>query len=107
MAYKNTRGYEVFPRLDNNSIGTYSFFSYSGFLDLGFEFANGNPYEIRIANEIDEHYRLIVSKTIKDHYTSAAAKSYFISLEGQKISLPAKFLPSQTLLEKRRNLLVG
>ncbi len=55
----------------------------------------------------DEHYRLIVSKAIKDHYTNAAAKSYFIKLEGQKMSLPAKFLPSQTLLEKHRDLLVG
>ncbi len=53
----------------------------------------------------DEHYRLIVSKAIKDHYTDAAAKSYFINLEGQKMSLPAKFLPSQALLEKHRELL--
>ena len=55
----------------------------------------------------DEDYRLIVSKSIKDHYTDAAAKSYFINLEGQKISLPAKFLPSQALLGKHRDLLVG
>ena len=43
--------------LDTNKIGVYSFFSCSGFLDLGFELANGNPYEIRMANEIDEHFR--------------------------------------------------
>ena len=55
----------------------------------------------------DEHYHLIVSKAIKDHYTDAAAKSYFINFEGQEMSLPAKFLPSQTLLEKHRDLLVG
>ena len=55
----------------------------------------------------DEHYRLIVSKAIKDHYTDAAAKSYFLDLEGQAISLPAKFLPSQSLLEKHRELLAG
>ncbi len=55
----------------------------------------------------DDDYRLIVSEAIKDHYTDAAAKSYFINLEGQKMSLPAKFLPSQTLLEKHRDLLVG
>ena len=53
----------------------------------------------------DEHYRLIVSKEIKTHYTDAAAKSYFINLEGLKMSLPAKFLPSQALLEKHRDLL--
>lgn len=55
----------------------------------------------------DEHYRLVVSKSIKDHYTSAAAKSYFTDREGQKIIMPVKFLPSQALLEKHRGLLVG
>ena len=55
----------------------------------------------------DEHYRLIVSKAIKDHYTDAAANSYFINFEGQKMSLPAKFLPSQALLAKHRALLAG
>ena len=46
-------------------------------------------------------------KAIKDHYTSAAAKSYFTDREGQKIIMPVKFLPSQALLEKHRILLVG
>ena len=55
----------------------------------------------------DEHYRLVVSKAIKDHYTDAAAKSYFIALEGQKMTLPAKFQPSQALLEKHRESLAG
>ena len=40
----------------------------------------------------DKRYRLIVSKTIKGHYTDAAAKSCFINLEGQKMPLPAKLL---------------
>ena len=35
----------------------YSFFSCSGFLDLGFERANGCPYTIRMANEINEDFR--------------------------------------------------
>ena len=55
----------------------------------------------------DEKYRLVVSKSIKDHYTSAAAKSYFMDREGQKIIMPVKFLPSQALLEKHRTLLAG
>ena len=53
----------------------------------------------------DEHYRLIVSKDVKGHCTSAAAKSYFIDREGEKIIMPTKYLPSQTLLEKHRALL--
>lgn len=55
----------------------------------------------------DEHYRLVVSKEIKDHYTDAAAKSYFLNREGQTMSLPTKFLPSQPLLEKHRELMAG
>ena len=55
----------------------------------------------------DENYRLIVSKSIKDHYTSAAAKSYFTAHEGQKIIMPVRFLPSQSLLSKHRELLAG
>lgn len=35
----------------------------------------------------------------------AAAKSYFLDHEGQTMSLPTKFLPSQMLLEKHRELL--
>ena len=55
----------------------------------------------------DDDYRLIVSKAIKDHYTDEAAKSYFLDREGQTMSLPIKFLPSQSLLEKHRELLAG
>jgi dTDP-D-glucose 4,6-dehydratase len=55
----------------------------------------------------DEHYRLVVSKEIKDLYTDVAARSYFFDCEGQTMTLPAKFLPSQSLLEKHRELLAG
>jgi putative restriction endonuclease len=55
----------------------------------------------------DEDYRLVVSRQIKDHYTDAAAKSYFLDLEGRPLALPAKFLPSKNLLAKHRALLAG
>ena len=61
----------------------------------------------RLLISFDKDYRLVVSKEIKDHYTDAAAKSYFIDREGQKMSLPVKFLPSQKLLKKHSELLVG
>ena len=61
----------------------------------------------RLLIPFDKDYRLLVSKVIKDHYTDAAAKSYFVDWEGQKMSLPVKFLPSLKLLEKHRELLVG
>lgn len=43
--------------LDSARAVIYSFFSCSGFLDLGFELANGRPYTIRMANEIDADFR--------------------------------------------------
>lgn len=43
--------------LDPNKIAVYSFFSCSGFLDLGFEKVDGCPYELRMANEIDPNFR--------------------------------------------------
>jgi len=55
----------------------------------------------------DEKYRLVVSKSVKEHYTSAVAKRYFTNREGIKMILPTKFLPSQSLLEKHRELLAG
>ena len=55
----------------------------------------------------DENYRLIVSKSIKDYYTDVAAKSYFINREGQKMSLPVKFLPSKLLLARHRELMIS
>ena len=38
-------------------VSVYSFFSCSGFLDLGFELADKQPYIIRMANEINEDFR--------------------------------------------------
>ena len=55
----------------------------------------------------DEDYRMIVSKQIKAFYANDAAKAYFINREGEKMQLPVKFLPSQKLLQKHRELLLA
>lgn len=55
----------------------------------------------------DEDYRIILSKHIKDYYTSDAVKEYFLNKEGMQITLPIKFPPSQEFLEKHRKLMVG
>lgn len=52
----------------------------------------------------DDQYRMIVSKEIKDHYSSAAAKEYFLKKEGTKLALPTKFEPSQIFLQKHRDI---
>ena len=76
-------------------------------LDPENEFCLSATYDAAFERHLisfDEYYRLIVSKDIKDHYTDLAAKSYFIKLEGGKMSHLAKYLPSQTLLEKHSEL---
>lgn len=55
----------------------------------------------------DEDYRMIVSKEIKDHYTSEVAKEYFLNKEGSQLALPSRFPPNQLLLQKHRELMVG
>lgn len=54
----------------------------------------------------DEDYKMIISKEIKDHYTSDVVNEYFFKKEGDKLILPSRYLPSQDLLQKHRELLV-
>lgn len=54
----------------------------------------------------DEDYRLIFAPALKEHYTNNAFKEQFQKLHGKKISMPAKFFPSQELLAKHRERLV-
>lgn len=54
----------------------------------------------------DEDYRMILSKQIKDYYTSDAVKEYFFSKEGIQLNLPVRFLPSHELLQKHREKMV-
>ena len=55
----------------------------------------------------DEDYRLIIAPCAKEHYTDGAFKEHFVKFEGRKISMPERFLPSQDLLSKHREHLVG
>lgn len=54
----------------------------------------------------DEDYRMIVSREVKEYYTSEVTREYFDHFEGKQIILPNRFLPSQELLAKHRELLV-
>ncbi len=51
---------------------------------------------------LDNDYRIILSKDIKDHYTSQSVDQYFLKKEGDKINLPAKYKPELTYLETHR-----
>lgn len=55
----------------------------------------------------DADYRMIVSKELKEYYTSEITKTYFDAYEGKQIILPTQYLPSKNLLEKHRSLMVG
>lgn len=53
----------------------------------------------------DEDYRMVVSKEIKDYYTTEVVKDYFDKFEGLPISTPVKFMPNKKLLERHRELM--
>ena len=53
----------------------------------------------------DEDYRLIFSKRLHEYYTNKAFQEQFMRLEGTRIIMPMKFLPSQLLLEKHREIM--
>lgn len=53
---------------------------------------------------LDEDYRIILAKEIKDHYTSTSVKNYFKNVEGMKINLPLSYKPSLKYLAKHRSL---
>ncbi len=51
----------------------------------------------------DEDYRLILSPSLHEYTMNKAFQQQFKALEGQKISLPLHFLPSQEFLAKHRD----
>lgn len=52
---------------------------------------------------LDDDYRIILAKGIKDHYTSKAVNEYFIKIEGSKISLPSSYRPNKKYLAEQRS----
>ncbi|HBR94057.1 MAG TPA: hypothetical protein DEA90_07820 [Opitutae bacterium] len=51
---------------------------------------------------LDDDYRIILSKEIKDHYSSQSVQTYFHSKEGDAITLPRSYLPKKDYLEFHR-----
>jgi len=52
---------------------------------------------------LDDDYRIILSKDIKDYYTTESVKTCFMDIEGMMIYLPFSYLPSKANLESHRN----
>jgi putative restriction endonuclease len=53
---------------------------------------------------LDDQYRLVLSRELRDQYTSASVREHFVRKEGMAIELPERYLPSQGYLEKHRGL---
>lgn len=52
---------------------------------------------------LDSDYRLIVSRDIKEFYTSQVVKDYFLAKEGETILLPKLYKPSEDYLKRHRS----
>jgi putative restriction endonuclease len=52
---------------------------------------------------LDDDYRIILSRDLKDHYSSESVKVHFLDREGTKIQLPTAYLPKKEYLEEHRS----
>lgn len=59
-------------------------------------------FDVRLIS-LDDDYRIILSKGIKNFYSSESVKEYFYKKEGKRISLPSLYLPHKDYLEKHRS----
>lgn len=53
---------------------------------------------------LDEDLRVVLSKSIRDHFTSEAVRVNFQPYEGKRIRLPGRFAPDERLLRVHREL---
>ena len=51
---------------------------------------------------LDEDYRLILSPSLGEYYSNKAFQEQFKALEGRRITMPSRFLPSQEFLAGHR-----
>jgi len=50
----------------------------------------------------DEDYRLVLSKTVRDHYPTESLQTHFLDREGQRINVPRHYQPLREYLESHR-----
>jgi len=51
---------------------------------------------------LDDNYRIILSKEIREHYTSDSVQTHFRAKEGLNITLPSRFQPKLQYIEHHR-----
>lgn len=52
---------------------------------------------------LDDDYRIILSRDLKDHYTGESVRMYFQNREGLQISVPDSYRPLPSYLERHRS----
>ncbi len=52
---------------------------------------------------LDDDFRIIISKEIKNYYTKESVREYFLRKEGDKIVLPSAFFPHRDYLQVHRD----
>lgn len=55
----------------------------------------------------DDNYRMVLSKTLRDHCTAEIHREYFLRYEGKEIAKPSRFLPDLVLLHKHQERLAS
>jgi putative restriction endonuclease len=56
---------------------------------------------------LDEHLRVVISKSIRDHFGNESVRQNFAPHEGRQIEKPHRFLPDERFLETHRQRFVG
>jgi putative restriction endonuclease len=51
---------------------------------------------------LDDDYRIILSKDLKDHTSSVSLQAYFLNKEGDAITLPTRYRPHTDYLAVHR-----
>lgn len=55
---------------------------------------------------IDTDYRILVSKSLKERMTLDSYNNHFLKYEGQKITLPSRFIPNKDFIIQRNSNLI-
>ena len=54
---------------------------------------------------LDAHYRIVVSKNIRDAEMDSTTRAWFLSYDKKQINLPSKFLPAKEFIEYHNDMI--
>lgn len=56
---------------------------------------------------LDEQLRVVLSRSLRDHFTCAALRANFALYEGKRITLPYRYTPDAAFLARHRAAFTG